>query len=62
MIPFAVNNLLIRVTNELHCNPWLQGEGAQKHVGRIVEFFKTVDGEDYFRVQWFYRAEDTVCT
>ncbi|XP_057997025.1 DNA (cytosine-5)-methyltransferase CMT2 isoform X3 [Hevea brasiliensis] len=39
---------------------YIKGEGEQKHVGKIVEFFKTTDGEDYFRVQWFYRAEDTV--
>ncbi|KAK1578662.1 hypothetical protein Q3G72_032109 [Acer saccharum] len=38
----------------------IKGEGAQKHVGRILEFFRTTDGEDYFRVQWFYKAEDTV--
>ncbi|KAM7507279.1 hypothetical protein LguiA_017732 [Lonicera macranthoides] len=37
-----------------------QGKGRQKDIGRIIEFFKTMDGEDYFRVQWFYRAEDTV--
>ncbi|KAF5199628.1 DNA (Cytosine-5)-methyltransferase [Thalictrum thalictroides] len=35
-------------------------EGAQNYIGRILEFFKTVEGEDYFRVQWFFRAEDTV--
>ncbi|GAB4858193.1 hypothetical protein Ancab_009590 [Ancistrocladus abbreviatus] len=35
-------------------------EGEPNYVGRIVEFFKTMDDEDYFRVQWFYRAEDTV--
>lgn len=39
---------------------FLQGEGEKKHVGRILEFFKTTEGEDYFRVQWFFRAEDTV--
>ncbi|KAJ8774118.1 hypothetical protein K2173_009549 [Erythroxylum novogranatense] len=39
---------------------YIKGEGKQKHIGRIVEFFKTTDMEDYFRVQWFYRAEDTV--
>ncbi|CAH1440145.1 unnamed protein product [Lactuca virosa] len=27
---------------------------------RIVEFFKTTDDKNYFRVQWFFRAEDTV--
>ncbi|XP_022866302.1 DNA (cytosine-5)-methyltransferase CMT2-like, partial [Olea europaea var. sylvestris] len=30
------------------------------YVGRILEFFETKDGEDYCRVQWFFRAEDTV--
>ncbi|XP_024030561.1 DNA (cytosine-5)-methyltransferase CMT3 isoform X2 [Morus notabilis] len=38
----------------------IQGDGKKKHVGRIVEFFKTTDGEKYFRVQWFYPIEDTV--
>ncbi|KAK4802190.1 hypothetical protein SAY86_000393 [Trapa natans] len=38
----------------------IQGEGGKEHVGRILEFFRTIDEEDYFRVQWFYRAEDTV--
>nr|XP_043630625.1 DNA (cytosine-5)-methyltransferase CMT2-like [Erigeron canadensis] len=38
----------------------IKGEGKQPHVGRIIEFFKTSDDENYFRVQWFYRAEDTV--
>ncbi|XP_073055558.1 DNA (cytosine-5)-methyltransferase 1-like [Primulina eburnea] len=39
---------------------YVKGEGEKKHVGRILEFFKTTEGEEYFRVQWFYRAEDTV--
>nr|GMD78186.1 DNA (cytosine-5)-methyltransferase CMT2 [Ipomoea batatas] len=39
---------------------YVKGEGEKKHVGRILEFFKTTEGEDYFRVQWFFRAEDTV--
>ncbi|KAL6533426.1 hypothetical protein OROMI_027538 [Orobanche minor] len=30
------------------------------YVGKILEFFETMDGEDYFRVQWYFRAEDTV--
>ncbi|KAM0070213.1 putative DNA (cytosine-5-)-methyltransferase [Helianthus debilis subsp. tardiflorus] len=38
----------------------IKGEEMQPHVGRIVEFFKTSDDENYFRVQWFFRAEDTV--
>ncbi|XP_057467663.1 DNA (cytosine-5)-methyltransferase CMT2-like [Actinidia eriantha] len=38
----------------------IKGDEGQKHVGKILEFFKTTDGEDYFRVQWFFRAEDTV--
>ncbi|KAJ8538742.1 hypothetical protein K7X08_030038 [Anisodus acutangulus] len=39
---------------------YVKGEGKEKHIGRILEFFKTTEGEDYFRVQWFFRAEDTV--
>ncbi|XP_076948862.1 DNA (cytosine-5)-methyltransferase CMT2-like [Bidens hawaiensis] len=38
----------------------VKGEGDHDHVGRIIEFFKTNDNEDFFRVQWFFRAEDTV--
>nr|GFC53661.1 DNA (cytosine-5)-methyltransferase CMT2-like [Tanacetum cinerariifolium] len=36
------------------------GEGKEPLVGRIVEFFKTSDDQNYFRVQWYFRAEDTV--
>ncbi|GAV58623.1 DNA_methylase domain-containing protein/Chromo domain-containing protein/BAH domain-containing protein [Cephalotus follicularis] len=39
---------------------YIKGERGQKHVGMLLEFFRTTDKEDYFRVQWFYRAEDTV--
>ncbi|KMT16724.1 hypothetical protein BVRB_3g050080 [Beta vulgaris subsp. vulgaris] len=40
---------------------YVKGEKRKKNfIGRIVEFFKTMDDEDYFRVQWFFRAEDTV--
>ncbi|XP_062146124.1 DNA (cytosine-5)-methyltransferase CMT2-like isoform X3 [Alnus glutinosa] len=39
---------------------YIKGDGGQKHVGRILEFFRTTDGENYFRIQWFYRVEDTV--
>lgn len=35
-------------------------EGGHDHVGRILEFFKTNYNEDFFRIQWFFRAEDTV--
>ncbi|KAK2972840.1 hypothetical protein RJ640_028368 [Escallonia rubra] len=42
-----------------HTNKWGK-VGAQNFVGKILEFFKTTDNEDYFRVQWFFRAEDTV--
>lgn len=41
---------------------FIKGEGAQKHIGKIVEFFQTTDNKDYFRVQWFYRIQDTVST
>ncbi|KAI3861346.1 hypothetical protein MKX03_021636 [Papaver bracteatum] len=40
---------------------YVKGEkGGQNYIGRILEFFKTEEDEDYVRVQWFYRAEDTV--
>ncbi|XP_022145325.1 DNA (cytosine-5)-methyltransferase CMT2 isoform X2 [Momordica charantia] len=39
---------------------YIKGEGENDHVGRIIEFFKTTDGDNYFRGQWFYRVEDTV--
>ncbi|XP_028783969.1 DNA (cytosine-5)-methyltransferase CMT2 [Neltuma alba] len=39
---------------------FIKGEGEKNHVGKIVEFFQTTNGENYFRVQWFYRIEDTV--
>ncbi|KAM7269865.1 hypothetical protein ACFE04_025362 [Oxalis oulophora] len=35
-------------------------EKGHNYIGRIIEFFQTLDDEDYMRVQWFYRAEDTV--
>ncbi|KAL8104093.1 DNA (cytosine-5)-methyltransferase CMT2-like [Apium graveolens] len=38
----------------------IKGNGKEKHVGRILEFFRTTESEDYFRVQWFYKAGDTV--
>ncbi|XP_058768023.1 DNA (cytosine-5)-methyltransferase CMT2-like isoform X1 [Vicia villosa] len=38
----------------------IEGEEEQKHIGKIVEFFQTTDRKKYFRVQWFYRIQDTV--
>ncbi|KAJ4912647.1 DNA (cytosine-5)-methyltransferase CMT2 [Raphanus sativus] len=39
---------------------YVKGEGKERLIGKIIEFFKTTDGESYFRVQWLYRATDTV--
>ena len=40
---------------------FVQGpEGKPNYISRILEFFETVVGERYCRVQWFFRAEDTV--
>ncbi|GAB2230274.1 hypothetical protein Drorol1_Dr00014533 [Drosera rotundifolia] len=39
---------------------YIRGEEGRKHIGRIIELFKTTDEENYCRIQWFYRAEDTV--
>lgn len=39
----------------------LQGEKRKpNYIGKILEFFETVRGEYYVRVQWFFRAENTV--
>uniref|UniRef100_A0ACD5X0P7 Uncharacterized protein n=1 Tax=Avena sativa TaxID=4498 RepID=A0ACD5X0P7_AVESA len=35
-------------------------EGKPNYISRILEFFETVAGECYCRVQWFFRAEDTI--
>ncbi|KAK1651103.1 hypothetical protein QYE76_068908 [Lolium multiflorum] len=35
-------------------------EGKPNYISRILEFFETVAGERYCRVQWFFRAEDTI--
>ncbi|KAI4327996.1 hypothetical protein L6164_020396 [Bauhinia variegata] len=39
---------------------YIEGEGERKHVGKIIEFFQTTKKANYFRVQWFYRIDDTV--
>ncbi|KAL1315975.1 DNA (cytosine-5)-methyltransferase 1-like [Arachis hypogaea] len=36
------------------------GDGELNYIARIVEMFETVNGEQYFTAQWFYRAQDTV--
>ncbi|XP_062073414.1 DNA (cytosine-5)-methyltransferase CMT2 [Humulus lupulus] len=56
---FAQANIRNCIYNLGDC-AYIQGDGKKKHIGRIVEFFKITDGEKYFRVQWFYRVEDTV--
>ncbi|KAL1370753.1 DNA (cytosine-5)-methyltransferase CMT2 isoform X2 [Arachis hypogaea] len=38
----------------------IKGDREENHVGKIIEFFQTTDDQDYFRVQWFYRVQDTV--
>ncbi|XP_057544800.1 DNA (cytosine-5)-methyltransferase 1-like [Amaranthus tricolor] len=35
-------------------------EGKPNYIAKIVEFFETVDKEQFLTAQWFYRAEDTV--
>lgn len=54
------NNLAIEARKFSQDKQFLQGEETKHHIGKILEFFKTTDGDNYFRVQWFYRAEDTV--
>ncbi|CAA6658663.1 unnamed protein product [Spirodela intermedia] len=48
-------------TYELHDHVYVQaGEGEPHYIGRIVEFFESMDKKYYFTSQWFFRAEDTV--
>ncbi|XP_077244764.1 DNA (cytosine-5)-methyltransferase 1-like isoform X2 [Tasmannia lanceolata] len=35
-------------------------DGGPNYVGRVLEFFETVEGQYYCSVQWFFRAGDTV--
>ena len=51
---------VLKTRYNLCIEQFLQGEGRKKHIGRILEFFRTTQGEDYFRVQWYFRVEDTV--
>lgn len=52
------NTLLLHNSNSVNL---LQGpEGKPNYIGRILEFFETVAGECYCRLQWLFRAEDTV--
>lgn len=45
----------------LTCSEIIQaGDGEPDYIGRIVEFFETIDKQLYFTAQWFFRAEDTV--
>ncbi|KAJ7527101.1 hypothetical protein O6H91_16G037000 [Diphasiastrum complanatum] len=37
----------------------VNSDGESDYLGRIVEFFKAVDGSLWFSAQWFFRAEDT---
>jgi len=63
-LDFLECNAFVRrtyIANYMFISNMVQGEEEETHVGQIVEFFKTTDGESYFRVQWFYRATDTVC-
>ncbi|KAJ6795753.1 putative DNA (cytosine-5)-methyltransferase 1 isoform X1 [Iris pallida] len=40
---------------------YVKGEQRKpNYIGRILEFFETIKGEYYVRVQWFYKAVDTV--
>ncbi|KAK7406900.1 hypothetical protein VNO78_08536 [Psophocarpus tetragonolobus] len=49
------------VVYNLYDNAHVKAEdGKPDYIARIVEMFETVDHEQYFMAQWFYRAEDTV--
>lgn len=59
--PHYTHTYRVRSTIIVVCLFVSQGDKRdQNYVGKILEFFQTIEGEDYFRVQWFFRAEDTV--
>ncbi|KAJ7541534.1 hypothetical protein O6H91_10G064200 [Diphasiastrum complanatum] len=37
----------------------INSDGGSDYLGRIIEFFKAVDGSLWLCAQWFFRAEDT---
>ncbi|KAL2348670.1 hypothetical protein Fmac_002670 [Flemingia macrophylla] len=49
------------VVYDLYDDAYVKAEdGKPNYISKIVEMFETVDNEQYFVAQWFYRAEDTV--
>ncbi|RZC30222.1 DNA (cytosine-5)-methyltransferase CMT3 isoform B [Glycine soja] len=49
------------VVYNLYDDAYVKAEdGKPDYIARIVEMFETVDKEQCFMAQWFYRAEDTV--
>ncbi|KAG5123680.1 hypothetical protein JHK82_030417 [Glycine max] len=49
------------VVYNLYDDAYVKAEdGKPDYIARIVEMFETVDKEQCFTAQWFYRAEDTV--
>lgn len=53
----TVDGVIYNLNDDAHVKA---GDGEPNYIGRIIEFFVTVDEKLYFRAQWFYKAEDTV--
>ncbi|CAN1236577.1 DNA (cytosine-5)-methyltransferase 1 [Linum grandiflorum] len=49
------------VNYQLNDNAHVQGEdGKDNYICKIVEMFKSTDGDKYFTAQWYYRSTDTI--
>ncbi|WJX30184.1 DNA (cytosine-5-)-methyltransferase [Trifolium repens] len=48
------------VIYKLYDDAHVQGEeGGENFICKIIEMFESIDGELFFRAQWYYRAKDT---
>ncbi|XP_020580525.1 DNA (cytosine-5)-methyltransferase CMT1-like isoform X2 [Phalaenopsis equestris] len=52
-----VDDVTYNLNDDVHVKA---GDDEPNYIGRIIEFFETIEGKLYFRTQWFYKAEDTV--
>jgi hypothetical protein len=39
---------------------WGQNDTGHDYLGRIIELFEKEDSSEWFTVQWFFRASETV--
>ncbi|KAL1205566.1 putative DNA (cytosine-5)-methyltransferase CMT1 [Cardamine amara subsp. amara] len=52
-----IDGVLVNLGDDVYV---MAEEGNPYHIAKIVELFQGIDGEPYFRSQWFYRPNETV--